>query len=88
MGCQERASVECALTLRKGEWKRYASFWHGVLEKELTAKWFSNLKVEVKTMFTPKSVDEVLDAPLRTFTGFLQVVNEGVDQLCGISAGF
>ena len=31
-------------------------------------------------MFTPKSVDEVLDAPLRTFTGFLQVADGGRDQ--------
>lgn len=58
-------------TLREEERGRYADYWRGVLERELTSKWFNGLDDEVKKQFNLKTIDEMRDAPLRSFTGFL-----------------
>ena len=42
-----------------------------MLEEELTQKWFVELPDEVKKQFNLKTIDEVRDTPLRSFTGFL-----------------
>ena len=42
-----------------------------MLERELTSKWFNGLDDAVKKQFNLKTIDEMRDAPLRSFTGFL-----------------
>ena len=70
-------TTESTITLRQEDWKRYASFWRGVLEKELTNKWFKEQPDELKKQFNLKTIDELRDTPLRGFTGFLIKANGG-----------
>ena len=58
-------------TLRDEERSRTAAFWREVLERELSHKWFVELPDAIKKQFNLKNIDELRDAPLRSFTGFL-----------------
>ena len=73
----QKTTTEGTLSLRQEDWKRYSNFWRGVLEKELTTKWFLGLPDETKKKFNLRNVDEVRDTPLRQFTGFLIHVGGG-----------
>lgn len=73
----QTTTTEGTLSLRQEDWKRYSNFWRGVLEKELTTKWFLGLPDETKKKFNLRNVDEVRDTPLRQFTGFLIHVGGG-----------
>ena len=83
--CQEhgvvlrQATTAGITTLREEERGKRAAFWREVLEGELTHKWFLGLPDEVKTQFNLKTIDEVRDTPLRTFTGFLIRADGGRD---------
>ena len=50
-----------------------------MLETELTSKWFKELPEAVKKQFNIKTVDELRDSPLRSFTGFLIKADGGRD---------
>lgn len=52
------------------------TFWRGVLENEFTAQWFQSKSDEYKKQFNLKTIDELINTPLRSFTGFL-VKTEG-----------
>ena len=73
----QKTTTEGSLSLRQEDWKLYSNFWRGVLEKELTSKWFLELPDEIKKKFNLRSIDEVRDTPLRQFTGFLTHVGGG-----------
>ena len=66
-----KASNESTIALREADRKEKAAFWREVLEEQLTQKWFQETDKEVRKTFNLKVVEEVWDAPLRTFTGFL-----------------
>ena len=57
--------------LREEDKRQKAAFWRSVLEGELPQKWFRKTDEEVRKQFNLKVVEEVWDAPLRSFTGFL-----------------
>ena len=73
----QKTTTEGSLTIRQREWSDYSAFWRGVLEKELTPKWFLEVPEDIKKKFDLKNVDEVRDTPLRQFTGFLIHVDGG-----------
>ena len=58
-------------SIRVEERATKAAFWRRRLEELVTEKWFAEQSAEVKKQFNLKKVEEVIDAPLRTFTGFL-----------------
>lgn len=47
------------------------TYWRGVLENELTAQWFQLKSDEYKKQFNLKTIDELINTPIRSFTGFL-----------------
>jgi hypothetical protein len=66
-----RPITESTTALREAGRRERAAFWRQVLENELTQKWFAQSCPEVRKQFNIKVVEEIWDAPLRTFTGFL-----------------
>jgi hypothetical protein len=62
---------EKTTALREADRRERAAFWRQVLENELTQKWFEQSSSEVRKQFNIKVLEEIWDAPLRTFTGFL-----------------
>ena len=58
-------------SIRVEERATKSAFWRRRLEELVTEKWFAEQSAEVKKQFNLKKVEEVIDAPLRTFTGFL-----------------
>lgn len=66
-------------TLRKQERAEREVFWREVLEKELTLKWFEETPEELRKQFNLRTRDEVVETPLRSFTGFLIKTSGGRD---------
>ena len=66
-----QAGSDKTKALREQDRSERAAFWRRVLEGELTQKWFREMPDEVKKQFNLKTIDEVRDTPLRSFTGFL-----------------
>lgn len=61
-----------ATTLRKQMRVELEVFWRRLLEKNLSAKWFKDRSPEIRKEFDLRTVEELINTPLRTFTGFLQ----------------
>ncbi|UPH89320.1 hypothetical protein [Synechococcus sp. NB0720_010] len=72
-----QATNESTTALRDAERRERAAFWRQVLEEQLPQKWFEETSQEVRKTFNLKVVEEVWDAPLRTFTGFLIRTGQG-----------
>jgi len=72
-----KATNESTTALREADRKEKAAFWREVLEEQLPQKWFQETDKEVRKTFNVKVVEEVWDAPLRTFTGFLIKTGKG-----------
>ena len=66
-----RPKEDSIASIRVEERATKAAFWRRRLEELVTEKWFAEQSAEVKKQFNLKKVEEVIDAPLRTFTGFL-----------------
>tara|TARA_B100000073_G_scaffold83471_1_gene64075 strand:+ start:1831 stop:2805 length:975 start_codon:yes stop_codon:yes gene_type:complete len=66
-------------TLLKQDKAEREVFWRGVLEKELTLKWFQQAPDELKKQFNIRTHEELLDTPLRNFTGFVMKTAGGRD---------
>ena len=66
-------------SIRVEERATKAAFWRKRLEELITEKWFAEQDAELKKQFNIKRVEEVIDAPLRTFTGFLVRAGGGKD---------
>ena len=58
-------------TLRKQERNEKELFWREVLQKELTLKWFYKMPEKTKQEFNLRTIQELQEAPLRSFTGFI-----------------
>ena len=58
-------------SIRVEERATKSAFWRRRLEELVTEKWFAEQSAEIKKQFNLKKVEEVIDAPLSTFTGFL-----------------
>ena len=58
-------------TLRKQVREQRELYWRKVVERELTTKWFRTMPEEVKKKFNIKTIEELHETPLRSFTGFL-----------------
>lgn len=65
------ANTDGTRTLKQQERAEREVFWRGVLERELTSKWFKEMPEEVKKQFNLKTIGELHETPLRSFTGFL-----------------
>lgn len=74
-----KASNESTTALREADRKEKAAFWREVLEEQLPQKWFRETDEKVRKTFNVKVVEEIWDAPLRTFTGFLIRTGNGRD---------
>lgn len=72
-----KATNENTTALREADRKEKGAFWREVLEEQLPQKWFQETSEEVRKKFNVKVVEEVWDAPLRTFTGFLIKTGKG-----------
>ena len=75
-----KAKEDSLSTIRGEERVIKAAFWRKRLEEFITAKWYAEQSAELKKQFNLKNVDEVIDAPLRTFTGFLVKAGCGKDK--------
>ena len=79
--CEVRHAVEDTTTsLLEANRREKASFWRGVLESELPQTWFRKTDQDIRKQFNLKVVEEVWDAPLRSFTGFLIRTGGGKDK--------
>jgi hypothetical protein len=58
-------------SIRHQERRERSLYWRQVIEKELPPIWFIEKDDKWKKMFNLKTIDELIDAPLRTFTGFI-----------------
>lgn len=66
-----RPKEDSIASIRVEERATKAAFWRRRLEDLITEKWFAEQPAELKKQFNVKKVEEVIDSPLRTFTGFL-----------------
>jgi hypothetical protein len=64
-------------SLRKQERAEREIFWREVLEKELSQEWFEEMPDETKKQFNLRTRDELIETPLRSFTGFLNKTSGG-----------
>ena len=64
-------------SIREQERRERALYWRQVLEKEITASWFLEQPDDMKKYFNLRNVDELIDAPIRIFTGFIMRVDCG-----------
>lgn len=58
-------------SLKKMDKAQKEVFWKSVLEKELPLQWFQKTPEELKKQFNIKTHEELLNTPLRSFTGYL-----------------
>ncbi len=67
-------NANCAslLTLKKQARAKAELVWRGVLEQRLTEQWFEKTPEKLRKQFKLTSVTDLINAPLRSFTGFLQ----------------
>ena len=82
-----RKGDQSITSLRDEDRRQKASFWRSVLERELPLKWFKTVAEKkafkengpnLSQQFNIKTPEELWDAPLRSFTGFLR-------RSCGLS---
>ena len=57
--------------LRKQEREEKSLFWKMILKKELDQKWFNSTNPDLRKQFNVKTLQELIESPIRTFTGFL-----------------
>ncbi len=70
-GLQLRSGKEGTTALREEDRRQKAAFWRSVLGDELPQAWFRQTDEGIRKQFNLRVVEEVWDAPLRSFTGFL-----------------
>jgi hypothetical protein len=58
-------------SLRRQEREKRELYWRKILEKELTASWFQNTPEDVRKRFNIRTINELHETPLRSFTGFI-----------------
>ena len=65
------ANNDSTRSLRQQERAERELMWRGVLGKQLTPHWFREIPDEVKKEFNIRTITELHETPLRSFTGFL-----------------
>ena len=70
-------------SLKKMDKAQKEVFWKSVLEKELPLQWFQKTPEELKKQFNIKTHEELLNTPLRSFTGFLVNAEGGEESFVG-----
>ena len=58
-------------TLLKQERSEQEVFWRAVLDNELPQSWFDTTSDELRKQFNIRSLEELVNTPIRSFTGFL-----------------
>ena len=58
-------------TLLKQERSEQEVFWRSVLDNELPQSWFDTTSDELRKQFNIRSLEELVNTPIRSFTGFL-----------------
>ena len=71
------ASTDGTRSLKQQERAEREVFWRGVLERELTGKWFTGIPDELQEAVQPKTIGELHETPLRSFTGSSSTLMEG-----------
>ena len=66
-------------TLKRQDRAEREVFWKSVLEKEIPKKWFDETTEDLRKQFNIRTRDELVETPLRSFTGFLIKVDGGRD---------
>ena len=67
----QRANTTSTTTLRVQERNEKGMFWKAMLQKELTQKWFNTSTDAVRKQFNIRNLQELHEAPIRSFTGFI-----------------
>ena len=67
----QQANTTSNTTLREQERTEKGMFWKTMLAKELTQKWFDKSSPEVRKQFNIRNLQELHEAPIRSFTGFI-----------------
>ena len=57
--------------LKQEDRARKEVLWRSMLEQELTLPWFQQVPYQIKKQFNLRTHEELLNTPLRSFTGFL-----------------
>ncbi len=65
------ANPDGATSLRQQERNEKGLFWKSVLDKQLTYEWFKKTPQNIRKQFNIRSIQELHEAPIRTFTGFI-----------------
>ena len=80
-GVLVRKKVETSSSfLKKQEWAAAEIFWRKEIDKLLTLKWFHEKPDHIKKQFNIRTIEELLNTPLRSFTGFLINAEGGRNQ--------
>lgn len=58
-------------TLRKQERNEKGLFWKTMLMKQTSQEWFDTTSEDVRKQFNIRTLQELIEAPIRTFTGFI-----------------
>ena len=58
-------------TLRKQERNEKGLFWKTMLLKETSQEWFDTTPEDVRKQFNIRTLQELIEAPIRSFTGFI-----------------
>ena len=72
----QTANPSDATTLRQLSREEKASFWRSILKKEIPEKWFFTTSNLLRDEYDLCTIDELFDAPIKTFTGF--IIRNGV----------
>lgn len=72
-----RAASTATSTLRQASRAAKEIFWRSLLDQHMSETWFKERPEAVRKQFNLKSVQELHNAPLRSFTGFLQLGDGG-----------
>jgi hypothetical protein len=66
-----QAGDKSTTALKKIDSAKKEFFWRSILERELPLQWFQKAPEELKKQFNIRTHEELLNTPLRSFTGFL-----------------
>lgn len=67
-----------ATTLREQERNEKGLFWKSVLDNQLTYEWFNKTPQNVRKQFNIKTLEDLHESPIRTFTGFIHKADSSV----------
>lgn len=72
-----RVRNDSTTSLREAERRDNAAFWREVIERQLSHQWFQETNAQVRKTFGIRDIEQIWNAPLRTFTSFLIKTGRG-----------